>query len=158
MRSVVLVYWRYEGIQTMKRYNKMIEKEIAGMIDGLEYGGNIDPVIIAYAKRHGVVIVFGASDDQMEFRGAIKDEASCSGGGWIYFNRSGELRSLCDSEDCPYFDVIRKKASKIKAIWDSEGYAWTYETEFPHETFEIVDDGEKYCRGIVFSVDVITSE
>jgi len=137
----------------------MIEKEIAEMLDGIEYAEDIRPDIIEYAKKNGAVIVFGASDDLMEFRGAIDDEADCYEGKTIYFNRSGELRSLCDDEDCPYFALMREKASnKIKAIWDSEGYSWTYETDIPHETFEILEDGEKYCRGIVFSVDALDPE
>lgn len=136
----------------------MIEKEIAEKLDGIEYAEEISKDIIEYAKENGIVIVFGASDDLMEFRGAINDEAGCYGGGPVYFNRSGELRSLCDSKDCPYFDAMRKKASKINAIWDSEGYSWVYETDIPHETFEILEDGEKYCRGIVFSVDAIDPE
>ncbi len=133
----------------------MIEKEIAEMLDGIEYAEEISKDIIEYAKKNGVVIVFGASDDLMEFRGAINDEAGCYGTGTIHINRSGELRSLCDSEDCPYFYAVREKACKIKAIWDSEGYSWVYETDIPHETFEIMEDGEKYCRGIVFSIDAI---
>jgi len=28
-----------------------------------------------------------------------------------------------------------------------------YETDIPHETFDIYEDGEKFCRGIVFSID-----
>lgn len=136
----------------------MIEKDIAEMLDGLEYAEEIRPDIIEYAKKNGAIIVFGASDDLMEFRGAINDEASCYGGGAVYFDRSGELRSLCDSEDCPYFALVRDKASKIEAIWDSEGYSWTYKTAIPHETFDVLEDGEKYCRGIVFSVDALDPE
>jgi len=136
----------------------MIEKEIAEMLNGLEYDENIRDDILKYAKENGVVIVFGASDDQMEFRGAIHDEAGCYGGGWVYFNRSGELRSKCEYPFCPYFDAMKEKASKINAIRGAEGYAWTYETDIPHETFEVVEDGEKYCRGIVFSVDALKPE
>lgn len=136
----------------------MIEKEIADELNGLEYTEDIRPEIIEYAKKNGVVIVFGASDDLMEFRGAIKDEASCYGGEIIYFNRSGELKSECDNPFCPYFDAARENANKIEAVWDSEGYSWTYKTDIQHETFDILEDGEKYCRGIVFSVDALNPE
>ena len=30
---------------------------------------------------------------------------------------------------------------------------WCYKTDIPHETFMIYDDGEPYCRGIVFSIE-----
>jgi len=136
----------------------MIEKEIAEMLDGIEYAEEISKDIIEYAKKNGVVIVFGASDDLTEFRGAIKGEADSYGGETVYFGRSGALRSICDNPFCPYFELARDKANKIEAIWDSEGYSWTYKTDIPHETFEILDGGEKYCRGIVFSVDALKPE
>ena len=136
----------------------MITKEIAEILNGLEYCEDIKPMDIKYAKDNGVVIVFGASDDLMEFRGAIDDEAGCYGGGLVYFNRSGELISKCNDIDCPYFDEIKEKASKIEAVWDSEGYAWTYKTDIPHETFDIIDDGFTYCRGIVFLIDDVKED
>lgn len=46
-----------------------------------------------------------------------------------------------------------KGAAKITAIWDNYGYSWTYKTTIPHETFEIMEGEQKYCRGIVFSTD-----
>lgn len=131
----------------------MIAKEIVELLDGGEYGDEISVHDVKYAKDNGAVIVFGASDDSVEFRGAIDDEAGCYGTGTICFNRSGELRSECSEDDCPYFEAIRQKASKIKAIWGAEGYSWTYETDIPHETFEILERGIKYCRGIVFNIE-----
>jgi len=41
----------------------------------------------------------------------------------------------------------------VDALWAKEdGYSWTYRTDIPHATFEIVEDGEPYCRGIVIDV------
>ena len=130
-----------------------IAKEIAEILDGSEYGDEFSAQDIKYAKDNGAVIVFGASDDLVEFRGAIDDEMGCYGTGTIYFDRRGELRNLCRDDSCPYFNKTLSKANKIKAIWDAEGYSWVYELDIPHETFEILEDGEKYCRGIVFSID-----
>jgi hypothetical protein len=48
---------------------------------------------------------------------------------------------------------------KIKAIWapkdDNEKVfaSWLIETEIPHENFNIMEDGELFCRGVVFHVD-----
>jgi hypothetical protein len=44
---------------------------------------------------------------------------------------------------------------KIKAVWDPEDIdaSWKIETEIPHETFDIMEDGELFCRGVVFHVD-----
>ncbi len=130
----------------------MIIKEIAEMLNGMEYNDCIPDADIAYMKENCVVTVVGASDDMLEFYGAIDDEASCYGGGTVYFNRSGVLRSECDAEDCPYFENIQAKASVIKAIWDSKGYLWSYETDIPHKTFEQFSYGRIYSQGIVFSI------
>ena len=131
----------------------MITKEIAALLDGMEYGEEISKQDLQYAKENGVVIVFGASDDLMEFRGAIKDEVSCDEGGVAYIDRNELLKNKCDNGDCPYFQEKLLHAKHIEAIWDSDGYSWVYKTEIPHETFEILEEGEKYCRGIVFSME-----
>lgn len=137
----------------------MITREIAEILDGIEYRCDIDPMDLKYAKDNGAVIVFGASDDLMEFRGAIDDEAGASGGSPIYFNQYGEIENACANSFCPYFDrFIHRNTSTITPIWDSEGYSWTYETDIPHETFDIFEDGRKYCRGIVFSIDDVKEE
>ena len=133
----------------------MIEKEIADMLDGLEYGEEIRDDILKYAKENGAVIVFGASDDLMEFRGAIEDELPMCGGGFAYLDKNGLFRNKCSNVDCPYFIEKLVYAKVIIAIWDCGGYSWMYTTEIPHETFEILEDRKQYCRGIVFSVDKI---
>ena len=45
----------------------MIINEIADMLDGNKIGEEISEQDEQYAKEKGVVIVFGASDDLMEF-------------------------------------------------------------------------------------------
>jgi hypothetical protein len=38
-------------------------------------------------------------------------------------------------------------------LWAEEGdYSWTYATEIPHATFEVIEDDGPYCRGIVFAL------
>ena len=130
----------------------MIAKEIAGILDGMEYGEEISAQDLQYAKVNGAVIVFGASDDLMEFRGAINDEVGGYGGNKVYLDKNGLITNQCDNEDCPYFREKLLCAKVIIAIWDSGGYSWTYKTDIPHETFEIFEEGRKYCRGIVFSM------
>ena len=36
--------------------------------------------------------------------------------------------------------------------------SWSYLTDIPHKTFDIMEDGEIYCRGIVFSLDDLGEE
>lgn len=108
--------------------------------------------ITAEAKRHGLVIVYGASDDLMEFHGAIDDEIGAYNGTTAYIIGSGLLKNDCNDEACPYFLKLQESANTIEACWDQDGYSWTFKTDIPHVTFEITEDGEKYCRGIVFEL------
>lgn len=131
----------------------MTPTEFAYLLDGREYGEEITADEEKSAKSAGLVVVFGYSDDNMEFRGAINDEVGCYGGGLAFLTQAGLLENKCDNNDCPYHAVARKKAETIEAVWDEKSiYAWTYRTLIPHATFEVVEDGEPYCKGIVFKL------
>ncbi len=125
-------------------------KEFAKSINSREYSyPQFTKEEIETAKENGFVIVYGASDDLMEFEGAICDEIACYDGGvaWINKNR------VTDAPIC-----VGDKT--VKAIWcgnekdaGGRGITWTYETEIPHETFMVYAGREPYCRGIVFSIE-----
>ena len=51
----------------------MTAAKLAEQLNGIEYPASISRDLEAQAKAAGLVIVFGASDDLMEFRGAIHD-------------------------------------------------------------------------------------
>jgi hypothetical protein len=132
----------------------MDAKELADILDGSEYPLSIDKDLEAIAKDSGLVIIYGASDDLMEFGGAIYDEVSCYEGGTAYLGKDGLLENKCDNEDCPYFAELKKKAITIEAVWGKDP-TWSYVTSIPHETFEIIYEDEEngvYCLGIVFSL------
>ena len=137
----------------------MTKEEFAAGLDGVvSYGNELDDYARKTAEENGLVVVYGASDDLMEIDGAISDEADVYEGGVVYFNSDGVLRCPdCEPAlyDCPYYLREMEKAKKIKAVWcpkDSEA-AWKYETDIPHATFRVFEDGELYCIGIVFSVE-----
>lgn len=65
---------------------------------------------------------------------------------------NGLLVNDCDNDNCPHFKKMKRQATTIDAMWDRDGYSWIYNTPIPHETFEIFEDGDKYCRGIVFKL------
>lgn len=137
--------------------NVYIIEELAYNMDGCEYDAGTTAMDRRYAKDNGAVIVFGASDDLMVFQGAIRDEADCYGGATVYFDQSGILNNECEMDECPYFEKTKIRSSKIRAFWRYEGYLWAYETDIPHETFDIMEDGKKYCRGIVFLLSDVVS-
>ena len=135
----------------------MDAKELAAKLNGREYWHEITDEEVRQAKEAGLVVVFGASDDLIEFRGAIRSEGDCYDGREVLIDAKGVLPSwdsASESEESAQEYFERKpKARMIKALFAKEGsYTWTYCTVIPHEKFEIVEDGEPYCRGIVFNI------
>ena len=126
----------------------MTKKELADKLNGRAYGDTFKDVL-EEARESGLVIVTGASDDLMEFQGAIEDEGSCYDGGNVYFDKDGVSQDGTE------------RANVIEAVWcngmNSDGIQadWTYKTDIPCERFDIWEDGELYCVGIVFSVEDI---
>lgn len=125
-------------------------KEFAKKLDGREYKyPQFTKEELQIAKDNGFVIVYGASDDLMEFCGAIYDEGGCFDGGDVFLDRNGVSQDGTERSNC------------VTALWcddeikDENGglITWTYKTDIPHETFMIYDDGESYCRGIVFNIE-----
>ena len=130
----------------------MNSQELAATLNNRQYRHEMTAQARSLAKECGLVVVYGASDDLMEFSGAVEDEIGCFNGGKAYFTRDGLLVNDCDNDRCPHFAKLKAAATPIEAKWDTEGYAWVYETTIPHSTFDIWEDGGKYCRGIVFSL------
>jgi hypothetical protein len=125
-------------------------KKIAKSINGKEYGyPQFTKEEIETAKENGFVIVYGASDDLMEFEGVIQHESCCFEGGKVCFSRRG----------CQDSGEEKNYPNWINAVWnrnrDGNGnmITWAYETEIPHEIFMVYKNGQPYCKGIVFGMD-----
>lgn len=140
----------------------MNAKQLAQRLNGSEYPLDIPKELKEAAKQNRLVIVYGASDDLMEFEGAIYDEVGAYEGTKVLVDSKGLVpdyeqinKDQRDSKD-KLREYFRREHSgkEIEALWCKEsGYSWTYRTEIPCETFEVVEDGDPYCRGIVFSLD-----
>lgn len=137
---------------------KITPVEFAAILNGRDYGSEITEVEEAQAKAAGLVVVFGYSDDNVELRGTINDECGAYEGTTLRITTDGLLETW-DSLDEPteeeaeaYFAKKRLGFKTIEAIWSPEGtgMSWAYETEIPHAPFDVMEDGETYCRGIVF--------
>ena len=72
--------------------------------------------------------------------------------GSAHLTKDGLLQNDCQSEECPHFEKLKTGSAFIDADFDNDGYTWAYRTKIPHVTFEVVEDGDKYCRGIVFNL------
>lgn len=134
----------------------MNAKGIAAMLDGSQYPLRIPTDIVNGAKEAGIVIVYGASDDLMEFEGAIYGEQGAYDGTTAFVDSKGllpERDQIEEDDELKDYFARQPNAKPIEAQWDpGKGYSWTFKTDIPHETFEITDEGEPYCRGIVFAL------
>lgn len=137
----------------------LTKEEAAAALNGNEYAREGSDELFKMMRTDGLVAVFGASDDLMEFRGAILDEIGVYSGGTAFMTGRGLFTPSCDSEDCPHEKLRREASTTIEALWDhpEANAAWSYKTEIPHVTFDIMEDGEVYCRGIVFALSDVAS-
>ena len=105
----------------------MTAKELAEMLSGREVGEEIVMGEERDIKDAGLVVVYGYSDDNVEFCGAINDEVGSYDGGTVYLTETGILESpsceCAEDCDCPYFDAARKRPRpsrwRLQGLWDS---------------------------------------
>lgn len=142
----------------------MTPQELAALLNGREYGSEITKSEEAEARAAGLVVVFGYSDYYVEFRGAIDDEIEAYGGTKLRVTPLGLLeewegdRGFTEKEAERFFEKKRAGFQTIEAVWcpklteaDAELFAsWAYKTDIPHATFDVIEDFELFCRGIVF--------
>jgi len=133
----------------------MTPAEAAKLLDGSQYPKVGNRELWARMKDAGLVAVYGASDDLMEFRGAIDDELGAYEGTTAYVTRAGMLQNDCENDECPHFAKLKQAATPIDALWDDGGFSWRYDTAIPCARFIIKEDDENYCEGIVFALESV---
>lgn len=129
----------------------MNAKEFAAMLNGREYGSEITPTETKLAKDSGFIVAFGYSDDNLELVGMIDDEVSAYDGTEAKI-RMDKMKVIGD-DDCP--DCLsRVKWFKVFANWAPKDpkASWLITASIPFEPFDIMEDGELFCRGCVIPV------
>jgi hypothetical protein len=144
----------------------MSPAEFAARLNGREYGDEITNEEAQEARAAGLVVVYGYSDDNVELDGAILNEVSASNGTEVRISpRHGLIPSWesvdrDDEEDSrSYHDMVRGGFQTITAEWapsDEPMLSWRFKTDIPHATFEVMEDGDVFCRGIVFRLGDVT--
>jgi hypothetical protein len=133
----------------------MTKEQLAEKLNGRKCMSEITNTESVEAYEAGLVVLFGDSDDNMVLRGAIHGEISCYTGTTLLLTPDGQIMEPRHKERCRCqycgFSEFAKTAKSIEAVY-TDGYSWIYETDIPHATFEIMEDGSKYCRGIVFDL------
>lgn len=85
----------------------MTAKELATALTGRKVGMEITSVEFDRAADAGLVVVFGYSDDNVEFRGAIDEEVGAWNGTTIHVTPDGLLTGSRRSAPNPEGSVLR---------------------------------------------------
>lgn len=137
--------------------------QLRQQLHGCQYSREMTKDQEAFAKAHGLVVVFGYSDDNVELRGAIDDEVGASDGTVLRITRFGvlpEWETFCCSgpDEIAAAEYFAHKASGVATIQarfspdDKPGYTWAFDTAIPHLVFLVMEDGEAYGEGLIFAL------
>jgi len=136
-------------------------KELAGRLNGRQYGNEITKEEVAEAKQNNLVVCFGYSDDITEFRGIIDDEfGSWEGATNKFFwnkkkNRYNPILEMDDQENLLQQGwTPPETAFSVISEWcpPDVNTSWRITTSVPYESFNIYEDGDLYCIGCVFEI------
>lgn len=126
-------------------------KHWASILNCRQYRDEVTQEEREQMKAEGIIVVYGASDDLMELDGAIYDEYGVYDGGTYYWDGKAFVPEDDDEKDVSDLTLF------IKAAWGHADYSFFMETNMPHEVFDILEDDEKYCRGVVFHKDSLAT-
>lgn len=136
----------------------MTTQEFADRLDGREYGNEITDYEHEQAKAAGFIVAFGYSDDNLELRGVAYDEVGAWNGTTAKVTSRGKVFTDEEAEEA---DKLIKSGwtppkghaslITIKAEWSPKEpkASWLITTDAPHSTFDIFEEGELFCRGVV---------
>jgi hypothetical protein len=125
--------------------------------------------LVSQAKDLGFVIVTPYSDDSVMLSGALRDQGGCYDGGKLRLAENGFIDDVDEDGELESPPETIEECRRLLARWDasvefeviynkrpSDGvFTWQYVFPFPHETFMILDDGDPYAQGAVFSLDAL---
>lgn len=135
----------------------MTAEEFARLLDGREYGDEMSEEENELAAENRLFVFFGYSDDNLEIKGIIDDEIGAYEGIEI---------CIAKTVNTPYWSIVNEEMKAIannfvknlknfvvKALWcpDDLDTSWLITTDVPHATFDIMEDDDLFCRGIVVS-------
>ena len=88
----------------------MTAKELAEILSGREVGNEIGGPVAQWAKDASLVVVYGYSDDNVEFSGAIDDEVGAYEGATILLP-AGRSRRTSPTRPSPSWRTANRGAS-----------------------------------------------
>lgn len=141
----------------------MTKEELAAKLNNREYLSEITSEEKIITENNNLVVIYGYSDDTIELVGAIYDEINACDGTNFRITKDGVAPKWDDidrDDEREAEEYFRKKNlpfATVKAEWDEHGYSWFISANISFAPFDIVENGEKYCRGIVINLNGINS-
>ena len=152
----------------LKAHVNITLKEFATMLHGRDCQPNLTPDERLLAEQKGFVVVYGDSDDRVEFDGAIKAEGHTNPlvkgypAGVLALSKDG---ILLDEESDLYAEYVKENRNIINVFYCSkDGLNWAFESSIPHESFltydgvydeEFADFDNSFARCMVFEVSAL---
>jgi hypothetical protein len=122
-------------------------------------------------KRDGLIVAYGNSDDLLEFAGALDDEVGAWDGTTVSLGvlETGEVIVFNEDENRETLTFNRfqiSKMKKINALWcpqNERNEVWaSWHITAPDidlsAWFDIFEDGELNCRGLIIPVECLKEE
>jgi hypothetical protein len=146
----------------------MNKETLAELINGRSYRNEMNKQEELIAEESGLIVIFGASDDLIEFRGAIYDEIDAYDGTDFIIATPGTEISVDENEEtyrkAKELEAVSieerssTKKNRFSALWSPEELecSWLIKTDLPHVSFNIMEDGELYCRGLIIEVAALS--
>jgi hypothetical protein len=138
----------------------MNAQELAALLNGRQYREEMTREEEKFAKTNKLLVLFGASDDLLEFRGVINDEASAWEGTTLYLDNKLNIVNPLDDYELPENFDPRDMKCRIDAIWCPEELdaSWLIKVNVPSYSFDIMEDDDLYCRGVVIDLSINLDE
>jgi len=137
------------------------KESLAALLDGREIRNEVQGLDCPSIKAARLLIVYGASDDLVEFDGLFRDEAGAGGRATdIRFDEEGVPQEWEEFiNDSVTIETAKKQIARLEnaksltAFWCRKDCSpWTFETSLPHAKFKIMEDGEVFCEGLVIDM------
>ncbi|MCL2426314.1 MAG: hypothetical protein FWD05_08240 [Oscillospiraceae bacterium] len=146
-------------------------KEFAAMLNGRDCQPNLTTNELLLAKQRGFVVVYGDSDDRVEFEGAIRAEghtnpfAKDRPAGVLALSEDGKL---LDEDSHLYRENVENNHNVISVFYcEKDNLNWVFVSDIPHETFltydggydeEFADFDDGFARCMVFEASALKAQ
>jgi hypothetical protein len=155
----------------------MTAEEFARLLDGREYGDEMSKEENELAAENRLFVFFGQGDDELKCSGIISFCMNAVGGSeleivtylsdlewWRPFTQDMKetLKEIKEYEESigfksrhpendydNFLKIAKRFTVKAELFPEDPDATWLITTDVPHATFDIMEDGDLFCRGIV---------